>query len=159
MNLDLEDVTLPNGHRMTIEMIRHSGAAAVVPILPNGDVVLIRQFRHAASGWVFEVPAGRLDAGEEPEACARRELEEEAGYRAARMERMAAILSTPGFTDEKIHIFLARDLTPVPHDREPDEVIEVFTMPLASAIRKIESGEIVDGKTICALMMASRKLE
>lgn len=159
VNLDLEDVTLPNGHRMTIEMIRHSGAAAVVPVLPNGEVVLIRQYRHAAGGWVFEVPAGRLDAGEEPEACARRELEEEAGYRAGRMERMAAIFSTPGFTDEKIHIFLARDLTPVPHDREPDEVIEVVTMPMAEAVRKIESGEIVDGKTICALMMASRRLD
>jgi ADP-ribose pyrophosphatase len=72
---------------------------------------------------------------------------------------MAAILSTPGFTDEKIHLFLARDLAPAPHNREPDEVIEVVTMPLAEAVRKIESGEIVDGKTICALMMASRKLE
>ncbi len=159
VNLDLEDVTLPNGHRMTIEMIRHSGAAAVVPFLPSGGVVLIRQYRHAAGGTIYEVPAGRLDAGEDPEACARRELEEEAGYRAGRMERLATILTTPGFTDEKIHIFLARDLLPVPHGREPDEVIEVVSMPMADAIRKIENGEIVDGKTICALMIASRRFE
>ena len=105
---------------------------------------------------IYEGPAGRRDAGEGPEACPRRELEEEAGYRAGRMERLATILTTPGFTDEKIHIFLARDLTPAQHNREPDEVIEVVTMPLPEAIRKIETGEVVDGKPICASLMEAR---
>ena len=114
VNLDLDSVRFPDGSVGQLEILRHPGASAVVPFLdPPRDadprVVLIRQFRHAADGFIWEVPAGRLDAGESPETCARRELEEETGMRAQRLERLTTILTTPGFTDERIHLFLGRD--------------------------------------------------
>lgn len=157
LNLDLDRVEFPDGSTGELEMIRHPGAAAVVPLLdplpsPDPRVVLIRQFRHAANGVVWEVPAGRLDPGELPEHCARRELEEETGYRAAQYRHLTTIYTTPGFTDERIHLYLASDLTAGPTRQESDEFLEVQALPLSEAIRKVESGAIVDGKTIAALL-------
>ena len=158
IDLYLEEIVLPNRHTMTLEIIRHSGAAAVVPLLPDGKVVLIRQYRHAAGGFIYEIPAGRLHPGEDPEACARRELEEEAGYRAGRLERLVSIYTTPGFTDERIHIFLATDLQKGTQRLEADEVLESVTFPLEETVRMIREGKIVDGKTVVGLQTAYLKL-
>ena len=154
VEFNLEEVRLPNGRTVQLEILRHPGASAVVPLLEDGRVVLIRQYRHAAGGMIYEIPAGRLDPGEAPLDCARRELAEEVGQAASQWEWLGAIWTTPGFTDEKIHFFLARHLTPVSQALEHDEVIEVVERPLEEAIAMIRRGEIEDGKTICALMMA-----
>jgi len=154
LDLTLEEARLPNGQVVNLEMIRHPGAAAVVPVREDGRVVMIRQYRHAAGGTIYEIPAGRLDGGEAPIDCAKRELREEAGCEAARWVKLGAIFTTPGFTDEKIHLFLAEDLTPVPQDLEKDEVIEVVEHPLAELTGMIARGMVIDGKTICALMLA-----
>ncbi len=158
VDLNLEDVRLPNGRTTQLEIIRHSGASAVVPLRENGRVVLIRQFRYAAGGMIIEVPAGRLEAGEEPLSCARREMAEEVGLKAGRWDSLGEIWTTPGFTDEKIHLFLARDLTEVQASPEDDEVIEVVEFSLEESVAMIRRGEIQDGKTICALTMAYFRL-
>ncbi len=160
LDLDVDTVRFPDGSTGELELIRHSGAAAVVPVLtgPAADpeILLLRQFRHAADGPIWEVPAGRLDPGESPEACAGRELAEEAGYAAGRLDRLTTIFTTPGFTDERIHLFVARDLTPTPHRREPDEFIETHHMRLSRAIEMVRSGEVADAKTVISLLFFSR---
>ena len=157
VNLDLDTVRFPDDSAGQLEMLRHPGAAAVVPFLdpPGGAdprVVLIRQFRHAADGYIWEVPAGRLDSGEPPEACAARELEEETGMRARRLERLTTIYTTPGFTDERIHLFLADGLEPGAEHREADEFMELHTLRWSQVLEMIERGEIVDGKTLVSLL-------
>jgi ADP-ribose pyrophosphatase len=157
VNLDLDSVRFPDDSVGQLEILRHPGAAAVVPFLdPPRDadprVVLIRQFRHAADGFIWEVPAGRLDAGESPEACAGRELEEETGMRARRLERLTTIHTTPGFTDERIHLFLAEGLEPGAEHREADEFMELHTLRWSEVLRLAEAGEIVDGKTLVSLL-------
>jgi ADP-ribose pyrophosphatase len=138
-------------------MLRHPGASAVVPFLddPAGSdprVLLIRQFRHATDGVIWEIPAGRLDPGESPEQCARRELAEETGMRAERLERLTTIYTTPGFTDERIHLFVANGLKEGAHHREADEFLELRPTPWSVTMDLIERGEIVDGKTLVALL-------
>lgn len=160
INLDIDTVRFPNGTVGELEMIRHPGASAVVPFLtdPRGDdpaVLLIRQYRYAAEHYLYEVPAGRLDAGEAPEACARRELREETGCTAERVEHLFTTYTTPGFTDEKIHLFMAAGLTRGEYAREADEFIEVETMPLSRALSLVERGEIQDAKTALALLYAA----
>jgi ADP-ribose pyrophosphatase len=150
-------VELPNGHRVALDIVRHPGAAAVVPFASPTDVLLIRQYRYAAGGTIWEVPAGKLD-GQTPEACAARELEEEAGRRAGRLEHLASILTTPGFTDEVIHLFAAFDLEPVAQRLEHDEVIEVVQVPLAEALARVWSGELRDAKSALALLHAARRV-
>jgi ADP-ribose pyrophosphatase len=152
-----DEVELPNGRRVTLDVVRHPGAAAVVPFVTGEDVLLIRQFRHATGGTLYEVPAGKLDAGEPPAVCAARELEEEAGQRAGRIERLGEIWTTPGFTDERIHLFAAFELTPVPQRLEPDELIEVVRMPLERALEMIWQGELTDAKSALALIHAARR--
>jgi len=152
-----EKVRLPNGKTVVLDIVHHPGAAAVVPFVSPDEVLLIRQYRHAAGGTrLLEVPAGKLDAGESPQVCAARELEEEAGQRAARLEPLGWIWTTPGFTDEKIHLFAAFDLTPVPLRPEDDEVIEVLPTPLAEAVEWVWSGAINDAKSAVALLRAAR---
>ncbi len=157
VNLDLDSVRFPNDSVGQLEMLRHPGASAVVPFLdPPGEadprVVLIRQFRHAADGYIWEVPAGRLDEGEAPETCAERELEEETGMRARRLERLTTIYTTPGFTDERIHLFLAEGLEPGAEHREADEFMELHTVRWSTVMAMIERGEITDGKTLVSLL-------
>ena len=157
LNLDVDTVRFPDGSEGELEIIRHPGAAAVVPLAsaPTGAdpvVLMLRQYRYAAGGPLWEIPAGRLDAGEAPEACARRELREEAGVEAGRLERMMTIWTTPGFTDESIHLYWATDLQPVAHSREPDEFIEVVPRPLSTVLAGIRDGEIRDGKTVSAIL-------
>jgi ADP-ribose pyrophosphatase len=157
VSLDADTVRFPDGSTGRLEMLRHPGASAVVPFLddpgePDPRVILIRQFRHAAEGFIWEVPAGRLDPGESPETCARRELEEETGMRARALERLTTIYTTPGFTDERIHLFLAHGLDAGAHRREADEFMELHTLRWSRVGEMVRSGEVQDGKTLTALM-------
>jgi ADP-ribose pyrophosphatase len=154
VNLDVETVTLPNGATVDLEIIRHQGAVAIVPLKDDGTVLLIRQYRHAAGGYIYEVPAGKLEPGEDPRDCAARELEEEIGYRASSLQPMLSFYTTPGFTDEVIHLFLATGLTPGTQSLDHDEVLEVVEMPLDEAMARIEDGTIRDGKTIIGIQTA-----
>jgi ADP-ribose pyrophosphatase len=159
VKLSLEEVRLPNGNTVTLEIIRHPGAAAVVPVDHDGNAILVRQYRHATGSWLLEVPAGKLDhPGESPEDCALREVAEETGYRAGRLVPLGWIWTTPGFTDEKIWLYLALELSPTRPDLQPDEVLTVEKLPLDEAVRLAVGGEIVDGKSVCALLRASAAL-
>jgi ADP-ribose pyrophosphatase len=151
VTLDVDTVTLPNGATIELEMIHHPGAAAVVPIKNNDTVILIKQFRYAAGGYIYEIPAGKLNPGEDPKVCAARELEEEIGYRAASLELLTSILTTPGFTDEVIHIYEGTGLSLAKQQLDHDEVIEIIELPLEKAIAQIQDGIIRDGKTIVGL--------
>lgn len=151
VTLNIDTVTLPNGATIDLETIRHPGAAAVVPVKDDGTVVLIRQFRHAAGGFIYEIPAGKLQPGEDPLHCASRELEEEVGYRASSFELLSSIFTAPGFADEVIHVYKATGLTTGRQQLDPDEVLDIIEMPLAEAVNKIEDGTIRDAKTIVGL--------
>jgi ADP-ribose pyrophosphatase len=153
-----EEVRLPNGNRIDLDIVRHPGASAVVPFVAADEVLLIRQYRYATGGSLWEVPAGKLDPGESPESCARRELEEEAGRRAGRLEPLGPMWASPGFTDEKIHLYAAFDLTEVPQRLEADEVIEVERMPFSRALELVWSGELTDAKSQLALLKAAHLL-
>jgi ADP-ribose pyrophosphatase len=153
-----ERVALANGHEVVLDIVPHPGASAVVPFASEREVLLIRQYRHAAGGALLEVPAGRLEPGEAPERCAARELEEEAGQRAGRLERIGCIWTTPGFTDERIHLFAAFDLEPVRPRLEADEVIEVVRAPLEQALEWVWRGELSDAKSALALLHAAHHL-
>lgn len=160
VDLSVDTVRFPDGTTGELEMIRHSGAAAVLPVLraaeADPEVLLIHQYRYAAGGYLLEVPAGRPDRpGEDWEVCARRELEEETGMVAGRLRSLTSILTTPGFTDERIHLFLAFDLRPgtAAHDR--DEFIELIRMPFSRALEMVQTGEIQDAKTVCTLLVAA----
>ena len=161
LNLDIDRVRFPNGSEGQLELIRHSGAAAVVPFLdePNDHsarILLIRQYRYAADRFLYEIPAGRLESGEEPMACARRELQEEAGCEAASLASLGGFFTTPGFIDEFIHLFVATGLTRGEAKLESDEFIHSESHTLLEGLRMIDRGEIVDGKTIIALFMVDR---
>jgi ADP-ribose pyrophosphatase len=157
VNLDLDTVRYPDGSTGELEMLRHPGAAAVLPFAsdPRGadpTVLLIQQYRYATGGGLLEIPAGRLNPGEAPGACARRELQEEVGVTAGRLEGLTTIWTTPGFTDERIHLFWATDLAAGAHAREPDEFIEVVAKPLSEVLTMVRSGAICDGKTVVAIL-------
>ncbi len=151
ITLNVDTVLLPNGVTVDLETIRHPGAAAVVPIKDDGTVVLIRQFRHAAGGFIYEIPAGKLSVGEDPLHCAARELEEEVGYRASSFKLLSSIFTAPGFADEVIHVYEATGLTKGRQQLDRDEVLEIVEMPLDHTIRLIQDGTIRDGKTIVGL--------
>lgn len=160
ISLDVDRVRFPDGSTGELEMVRHPGASAVVPFLndPMGadpQVLLIRQYRYAAEGYILEIPAGRLDHDESPEECARRELIEETGCSAARLEFLTTMYTTPGFTDEKIHLFIATGLTRGQSKLETDEFIQVEVTPLSRAIEMVEHGEIQDAKTALGLLYAA----
>ena len=153
-NVDLDTVRFPDGSTGALEMVRHPGASAVLPFLDDGAdplVLLIRQFRHAADGWIWEIPAGRLDPGESPEDCARRELREETGYSAGEYRPLTTIFTTPGFTDERIHLFSAHGLAPGQHAREHDEFVELHELRWSSVLAMAARGEIQDAKSLAAV--------
>src|SRR6476659_1180004 len=156
VTLNVDTVQLPNGVTVDLETIRQPGAAALVPVKDDGTVVLIRQFRHAAGGFIYEIPAGKLSPGEDPLHCAARELEEEIGWIAGRLERLTSMLTAPGFTDEVIHIYKATGLTAGRQQLDRDEVLEVLEISLEEAIKMIEAGTIRDAKTIVGLQLVSR---
>lgn len=158
--LDRDTVRFPNDTTAEMDICRHPGAAAVVPFLsdPLGDepqILMIRQYRYAAGGYIYEIPAGRLDGDETPAACAERELKEETGCSAEKFEPLTSILTTPGFTDEVIHLFMATGLTHGEPNREADEFVDLVIMRLSEALERISTGEIVDSKTAIALMFAA----
>jgi ADP-ribose pyrophosphatase len=161
VTLNIDTVTLPNGATVDLETIRHPGAAAVVPVKDDGTVVLIRQFRHAAGGFIYEIPAGKLHPGEDPLHCASRELEEEVGYRASSFELLSSIFTAPGFADEVIHVYKATGLRKGRQQLDQDEVLDVIEMPLSDAMEKIQDGTIRDAKTIVGIqavyLMANRR--
>jgi ADP-ribose pyrophosphatase len=159
VDLRLEEVTLPNQLTITLEMVRHPGAAAIVAVDDAARVTLIRQFRHAAGGFIWEIPAGKLDPGEAPARCAARELREEAGLVAAELIHLGSILTAPGFCDERIHLFLARHLSPAEQQLDADEVLSVTSVPLTRALEMIRNGEIEDAKTIAGLYHAAAYLK
>ena len=156
VRVQTERVTLPNGYSVELDIVRHPGAAAVVPFVSASEVLLIRQYRHAAGGTILEVPAGKLDPGESPASCAARELEEEAGCRARRLVDLGWIWTTPGFTDERIFLFAGFELEHAPHRHDADEVIEPLRMSLEEALRLVFAGEINDAKSALALLKAAR---
>lgn len=164
VHLAIDTVRYPDGSTGDLEMIRHSGAAAVLPFLdplddPDPRVILVRQYRYAGGGYLYEVPAGRPDrAGEPWEECARRELQEETGYTSTSIIPLTSILTTPGFTDERIYLFAATDLTPGEVVRDFDEFMETVTLPFSEAVDLVRSGSISDGKTICTLLYAAQFL-
>ena len=157
VSLDVDEVRFPNGMVGSLEMLRHSGASAVVPFLDDPHdadprILLIRQFRHATGGFLWEIPAGRRDGEEAPEMTATRELREETGYTCKRLDRLTWIWTTPGFTDEKIHLYMATGLVPGAATLEPDEVLDLHELRWSEARAMIERGEIVDAKTLVALL-------
>jgi ADP-ribose pyrophosphatase len=149
-----ETVELPNGRRVALDLVRHPGAAAIVPFLDKDRILMIRQYRFATGGEILEIPAGKLDPGETPETCAARELLEETGYRAGRLEKLGAIWTSPGFTDEVIHLYSAFDLEAAEQQLEPDEIIELVPMSLREALETIRRSAIFDAKSATALLLA-----
>ena len=152
LDVAIEKHVMPDGRNANFEIIHHPGGAAILPILPDGRVLLIQQFRPAIGKMVYEIPAGRLEPNESAQECAGRELIEEVGYSAAQIVPLGGFWSTVGFCDEYIHLFLGRGLTATVQALEPDEVIELCPMPLVEALEKIENGEILDSKTQLALL-------
>lgn len=153
ISVNIDTVILPNGVTVDLEMVRHPGAAAVVPVKDDGTVILIKQFRHAAGGFIYEIPAGKLHPGENPKDCAARELEEEIGFQAGHLELLSSIFTAPGFTDEVIHIYHATGLTTGRQQLDRDEVLEIVEMPLKDAITMIQTGTIRDAKTMVGLQL------
>lgn len=158
--LDLDRIRFPDGSEGEMAVVRHPGASAIVPFLsdPTGedpDLLLLRQYRYAAGGYLYEIPAGRLDAGERPLECAHRELREETGCTAESMEEMCAPFMTPGFADERIHIFLATGLTRGETAHEADEFAEVEVVKLSRALEMIREGQITDAKSIIGILFAA----
>lgn len=159
LDLVREEQCLPNGRVAWFEIVRHPGGAAVLPILADGRVVLIRQFRPAIGRALLEIPAGRLEPGEAPEACAVRELQEETGHVAGRVIPLGSTLSSAGYCDERIHLFAAFDLTETASNPEPDECIEVVTFSLDEALAMAADGRIDDAKTQLALLLYAQRPE
>ena len=160
ISLDVDTVRFPDGSVGELEMIRHPGASAIVPFLsdPAGQdpqVLLIRQYRYAAEGYLYEIPAGRLNPGEAPRDCALRELKEETGCTAGHVEHLFTMYTTPGFTDEKIHLFMATQLVAGETKHEADEFLELQPMLLSRALQMVEAGEIQDSKTALGLLFAA----
>jgi ADP-ribose pyrophosphatase len=160
ISLDVDTVRYPDGTTGDLEIIRHPGASAVVPFLsdPAGadpQLLLLKQYRYAVGGYLREIPAGRLEPGELPEACARRELLEETGCSAKSLTVLTSMYTTPGFTDERIHLFLASGLTRGEARREADEFMELETVSLRDALDMVKRGEIQDAKTALGLLFAA----
>jgi len=157
-NLIREEVKLPNGTQMVIDIVRHPGAAAIVPMKDEATLLMIEQYRHAIGETIWEVPAGTLDHGEDPLHCAKRELREETGFTASNWEQLGVITPLPAYSDERIHVYLARDLQPSCQNLDPDEILEVRELPFDRAIDMIREGLIRDGKSISCLVMAGLRL-
>ncbi len=158
VNLRVDTVELSGGRKATREVVEHGDVVAIVPLLENSDVLLVRQYRLPATQILLEVPAGGVDEGESPEEAAQRELSEECGRRARRLERLGGFYVSPGFCTEFVHLFLARELEAANANPDPDEEIEVVRLSLAEALRLITAGEIRDGKSIIGLMRTSAKV-
>ncbi len=150
----VDEVTLPDGRRSRREVVEHAPAVAAVPLLADGQVALVRQWRHATGQALLEIPAGLMEPGETPEECAARELAEEIGYRPGKLTLLFSVYLAPGYSEEMIHIFLAEDLVPAQAEADEDENLRVVTMPLTEAVAKVRAGEVRDAKTVAGLLAA-----
>lgn len=157
INVRVDTVELPDQKYSKREIVEHSGASAVVPITREGEVVLVKQFRKPVEAVLLEIPAGRLETKESAEKCALRELAEETGFQAGRLEPLISYYSSPGFSNEVIHLFLAQDLTEGSAQPDEDEYLEIIKVPLNEALKMIDSGAIQDSKTIIGLLMAANR--
>lgn len=158
-NVIVDDVEYPSGNKSVREVAEHSGGAVVLAYFPDGNIILVNQHRYPFDKFIWELPAGKLNPGEEPLMCAQRELEEETGYHADHWEKLTAIYTTPGFCSEVLHIFLATGLREAPGGKKLEEGELTMTMskvPMSDAITMIERQEIVDGKTICGILLGER---
>ncbi len=153
-----DNITLPSGETTDVHVLRHPGAAAIVPISDKNRVVLIRQYRHAFADVIWEIPAGTRTSDEEPLSCARRELREETGYSAQAWESLGMMTPVPGYSDERIHLFLATDLTAGHQNLDRDELLEVCEIDWNKAMEMVYNGIIQDGKTIAGLLLADARL-
>ena len=149
----------PDGHETKFEIIEHGGSVVIIPIDENGNVLLVRQYRHAAGGDLLELPAGTLDEDEKPEACAAREIREETNMAAGMLKKLGDFYLAPGYSTEFMHVFLATDLSYNPLEEDEDEFLSVEALPVAEAIQKAERGEIPDAKSLAALFLARPYLE
>jgi len=156
--LRVDEVELPSGRTAVREIVEHRGAVAIVPRLPSGDVLLVRQYRAPAGRRLLEIPAGTIEPGEPPEVCASRELAEEIGMRAERWQPLGAIFPSPAFLTEVVHLFLAEKLSPHPVEAEEEEM-EVVAVPFGEAVALVTRGEICDAKSVAGILLASRYLE
>lgn len=147
-----------SGSEIVREIIRHTGGAGCLPLFADGRVALVKQYRHPARQELLEIPAGKIEAGESPVECAAREIEQEIGFRAGRIELLADFYSTPGFCEERLYVYLATELTPAEQNLDHDEFVEVVYLPLADAVAMAERNEIEDSKTIIALLLAQRRI-
>ena len=160
-DIEVDDVEYPSGRPSVREVARHSGGAVILPVLPDGRIVMIRQHRYPLDAFIWELPAGKLNRGEDPLDCAKRELEEETGHLASEWTLLNSIYTTPGFCDEVLHIFMARGLTDAPGGRKPEEGEETMTVnvvTLDEALRMVDAMEIRDGKSICGILQGARRL-
>ena len=154
-----DTVELPNGHTATREWIEHPGASAVIPLLPDNQIILVRQFRYPVGKVTLEVPAGKLDKiGEDPIECARRELSEETGYTAGKLWKLTTIATTVGFSNEYIHLYAAADLTPGKIHPDSDEFINVVKVPLTAALQMVETGKIFDAKSAVSILLLAKQV-
>jgi ADP-ribose pyrophosphatase len=158
IDLSVDTVLFPE-QSVDMECIKHPGGAAVVPLLPGGSVVLIKQYRYVVNDTIWEIPAGRLEKNESPRDCAFRELEEEVGFKATELVQLTEIYSAPAYCTEVIYIFLATGLSPGKQSLDDDEYIEIATFSLVEAVAMVERGEITDGKTVAALLLAAKRME
>ncbi len=158
VHLYVDTVQLPNGNVAKREVVRHGGAVAIVPVDANGKLVMVQQYRHAVGRIMLEIPAGTLNKGEDPDTCAIRELQEEIGAKPGTLKKLGGIFVAPGYSTEFIHLYLATDLTDSRLDMDEDEAIEVQHLSLNDVIARIRSGEIVDSKTISAVLLAKDTL-
>ena len=155
-----DEIVLPNGNKSTREWIKHPGASSVIPLLPDGQIILVKQYRYPVAQVTLEVPAGKLDfKGEDPLECAIRELSEETGYTAGKIWKLTTIATTVGFSNEVIHLYAATDLKSGKQHTDDDEFINVVKMPLADAVKLVEDGTILDCKTIISILMLEKYLE
>lgn len=157
--LHRDRLTLPNGVETTLEVIRHPGAAAIVPVTARGRVLLIRQYRYAVDQWQWEIPAGTMEADESPLACARRELVEETGFSAHRWQALGTITPLPAYSDERIHLYRAEELLPVRQQLDPDEIVTIHEFSYEEALAMVRRGDIRDAKTISGLWLAGQPSE
>jgi len=153
-NLIKENVTLDNGVTTDMEFIEHPGATAIIPMFNDSQILLLKQYRHSLREYIWEIPAGTLNPAEERIDCAKRELIEETGYSAEQWQKLGEITPLPGYSDERIHIYLATDLQPAEQDLDKDEIINVHKVKFSEAVEMIKSGDIQDAKTITGLLMA-----
>lgn len=154
-----DEVELPNGKKAVREWIKHPGASSVIPLLPDNQIILVRQFRYPVGQVTLEVPAGKLDVeGEDPVQCAERELSEETGYTAGKIWKLTTIATTVGFTNEYIHLYAATDLTPGKQHTDADEFINTVKIPLTAALHMVETGKIIDSKSVISILLLAKQI-